>query len=60
MLRTQLRMNVCETLLPDVVVPELHQNNHRYVRELSGPTFGSRHKNGERLHRGPKTNKKKW
>ena len=32
---------VCKTLMPDVVVPEVHQNDHSYVRELSGPTFDS-------------------
>ena len=38
-------MGVCETLLPDVVAPEAHQNDHSYVHELSGPTFDSLHKN---------------
>ena len=28
-------MDVCETLMPDVVVPEAHQNDCSYVRELS-------------------------
>ena len=32
---------MCKTLMPDVVVPESHQNDHSYVRELSGPTFDS-------------------
>ena len=32
---------MCKTLLPDVVVPEVHQNDRSYVCELSGPTFGS-------------------
>ena len=36
---------VCETLLPDVVAPEAHQNDHSYVCELSGPTFDSLCKN---------------
>ena len=38
-------MFVCETLLPDVVAPEVHWNDCSYVRELSGPTFGSISKN---------------
>ena len=37
----RLRLGVCKTLMPDVVVPEAHQNDHSYVRELSGPTFDS-------------------
>ena len=28
-----------ETLLPDVVAPDMHQNDCSYVCELSGPTF---------------------
>ena len=32
-------MGVFKTLMPDVVVPEAHQNDHSYVCELSGPTF---------------------
>ena len=36
---------VCGTLLLDVVAHEMHQNDHSYVRELSGPTFGSLCKN---------------
>ena len=36
---------MCETLLPDVVTPEVHQNDHSYVHELSGPTFNSLCKN---------------
>ena len=38
-------MGVYETLMPDVMAPEAHQNNHSYVRELSGLTFDSLHKN---------------
>ena len=41
MLRTRLQTGVCETLRPDVVAPEAHQNYRSYVRELSGPTFDS-------------------
>ena len=37
----RLRPGVCKTLMPDVVVPEAHQNDHSYVREISGPTFDS-------------------
>ena len=37
----RLWLGVCKTLMPDVVVPEVHQNDHSYVRELSGPTFDS-------------------
>ena len=36
---------VCETLLPDVVVHEVHHNDCRYVRELSRSTFSSLRKN---------------
>ena len=36
---------VCETLLPDVVVHEVHHNDHSYVRELSRSTFSSLRKN---------------
>ena len=32
---------VCETLLPDVVVHEVHHNDHSYVCELSRSTFSS-------------------
>ena len=38
-------MGVCEALLPDVMVPETHQNDRSYVSELSGPSFNSLHKN---------------
>ena len=37
-------MGVCETLMPDDVAPEAHQNDQSYVHEYSGPTFNS-HKN---------------
>ena len=30
-----------ETLIPDVMAPEAHQNNRSSVRELSGLTFDS-------------------
>ena len=41
-LRRRLRTGVCETLLPDIVAPEAHQNMiAAIVRELSGPTFRS-------------------
>ena len=40
-LQTWLRMGVCETLMPNVVAPEAHQNDHGYVCELSGHTFES-------------------
>ena len=45
-------MGVCETLMPDVVALEVHQN------ELSGPTFNllrvcTKIKHGEWLHGGP-------
>ena len=36
---------MCETLMPDVMVPEAHQSNWSYVRELSGLTFNSLCKN---------------
>ena len=36
---------VCEPLMPDVVAPEAHQYDCSYVREFSGPTFDSLHKN---------------
>ena len=42
---TKLWMGVCEALLPDVMVPETHQNDCSYVCELSGPSFNSLHKN---------------
>ena len=34
-------MGVWETLMPDAVAPEVHQNDCSYVHELSGPTFDS-------------------
>ena len=34
-------MSVCETLPPDFVAPEAHQNDCSYVCELSGPSFDS-------------------
>ena len=37
MLQTRLQTGVCETLMPDVVVPEAHQNDRSCVCELSGP-----------------------
>jgi len=33
-------MGVCETLMPDVVSSNVHQNNCNLLCELSGPTFG--------------------
>ena len=36
---------MCETLLPDVVASEVHQNDCSYVCELSGPTLDSLRKN---------------
>ena len=46
---------MCETLLPDVVASEAHQNDCSYVCELSRPTLDSLRKNlhGGRLRRGP-------
>ena len=43
---------MCETLLPDVVASEAHQNDCSYVCELSRPTLDSLRKNlhGGRLH----------
>ena len=38
-------MGVGETLMPDIVVPEPHQNDRSYVHEFSGPTFDSLRKN---------------
>ena len=38
---TRIQTRVCETLLPDVVVPEAHQNDRTYVHALSWPTFDS-------------------
>ena len=50
-------MVVCETLLPNVVAPEAHQNDRSYVHELSRPNFGSLHNlrilHGGRLHGSP-------
>ena len=37
---TDEAMDGC-VLMPDVVVPEAHQNDCSYVCELSGPTFDS-------------------
>ena len=34
-------MDMCETLILDVMAPEAHQNNHSSVCELSGLTFDS-------------------
>ena len=34
--------DVCETLMLDVIVLEVHQNDCNYVHEFSGPTFDSR------------------
>ena len=45
MLLTRLWMGVYETLMPDVMAPEAHQNDRSYVRELSGLTFDSLRKN---------------
>ena len=36
---------VCETLMPDVMAPEAHQNDCSYICELSEPTFNSLCKN---------------
>ena len=36
---------MCEPLMPDVMAPEVHQYDCSYVREFSGPTFVSLHKN---------------
>ena len=47
-------MGMCETLLPDIVAPEVDQNDRSFVRELSGPTFDSQILHGGWLHRGPK------
>ena len=32
-----LRTGVCETLMPDVVAPEAHQNNRSYVSSAFDP-----------------------
>ena len=32
-------MGVCNTLLPDVMMPEAHQNDPSYVCDLSEPTL---------------------
>ena len=32
---------MCEPLMPDVMVPEAHPNDHSFVCELSEPTFDS-------------------
>ena len=37
MLQMRLWTGVCETLMPDVMLAEAHQNDHSYVHELSGP-----------------------
>ena len=39
MVRMRLQIGVYETLMPDVVAPEVHQNNCSYVDELSGTYF---------------------
>ena len=44
-MRTRLQLGVCETLLPDIMAPEVYQNDHSYVREFSRPTFSSLCKN---------------
>ena len=31
--------------MPDVLAPEVQQNDRSYIRELSGPTFDPLHKN---------------
>ena len=36
-----MAMDVCETLLPDVVAFKVHHNGHSNVLELGGPTFDS-------------------
>ena len=43
--RTKLETDGSKTLMPDVVVPEAHQNNCSYVHELKEPTFNSLRKN---------------
>ena len=50
---------MCKTLLPDVVMPEVHQNDHSSVHELSGPTFNSLHKHLALWVVTQKTSKKK-
>ena len=45
MLQTKLQMGMYETLRPDVVAPEAHQNDGSYVHELSGLTYDLLHKN---------------
>ena len=37
-------MGMYETLMPDVVAPEAHQNDGSYVHELSGLTYDLLHK----------------
>ena len=37
----RLQTGVCETLLLDVLVAEMHQNDCRYVCEFCTPTFDS-------------------
>ena len=39
------RTGVCKPLMLDVVEPEVHQNDHSYICELSRPTFDSLRKN---------------
>ena len=36
---------MCKTALLDIMAPEAHQNDRSYIREFSGPTFDSLHKN---------------
>ena len=32
---------MCETLIPDAMAAEEHQNNHTYIRELTRPSFNA-------------------
>ena len=44
MLRTRPQTGVCEPLMPDIVVPKGHPNNHSYVSSADLPS-NSLHKN---------------
>ena len=38
MLQTRPRTGMCEPLMPDVMAPEMHQNNRSYVRSADLPS----------------------
>ena len=40
---TRLWMGMCETLMPDVMAPEAHQNDHSYICYVSSVDLLSIH-----------------